>query len=195
MCGPSGAGRGPPCPARRPPRGRLFAPANASLAFGACRNTGVIDATALSGLPPRGRAALRGPRRRACGRSRPRSGTARRCSPRPRRSPRANPCARSSRGRSPTRSCPTRPRATPIEINRANDIARKAVESDAFQQAFVAALPGDVRPSRRGCARRRRARSRARVERDHDGRRHADPGLHAARRRRRTFPTSADRST
>ncbi len=30
----------------------------------------------------------------------------------------------------------------PAEINRANDIARKAVESDAFQQAFVAALPG-----------------------------------------------------
>lgn len=29
----------------------------------------------------------------------------------------------------------------PIEINRANDLARKAVESDAFQQAFVAALP------------------------------------------------------
>ena len=49
----------------------------------------------------------------------------------------------------------------PIEINRANDIARKAVESDAFQQAFVAALPGDLRPSRRGRARRRRARSRA----------------------------------
>ncbi len=29
----------------------------------------------------------------------------------------------------------------PTELNRANDIARKAVESDAFQQAFIAALP------------------------------------------------------
>jgi len=32
--------------------------------------------------------------------------------------------------------------SNPADINRANDIARKAVESDAFQQAFVAALPG-----------------------------------------------------
>ena len=31
--------------------------------------------------------------------------------------------------------------SNPVEINHANDIARKAVESDAFQQAFVAALP------------------------------------------------------
>jgi hypothetical protein len=32
--------------------------------------------------------------------------------------------------------------SNPIDITRANDIARKAVESDAFQQAFVTALPG-----------------------------------------------------
>jgi hypothetical protein len=32
--------------------------------------------------------------------------------------------------------------SNPTDINRANDIARRAVESDAFQQAFVAALPG-----------------------------------------------------
>ena len=31
--------------------------------------------------------------------------------------------------------------SNPIDINRANDVARRAVESDAFQQAFVAALP------------------------------------------------------
>jgi hypothetical protein len=30
---------------------------------------------------------------------------------------------------------------SPIDINHANEIARKAVETDAFQQAFVAALP------------------------------------------------------
>jgi len=32
--------------------------------------------------------------------------------------------------------------SSPADLNRANDIARNAVESDAFQQAFVAALPG-----------------------------------------------------
>jgi hypothetical protein len=32
--------------------------------------------------------------------------------------------------------------SNPTDITRANDIARKAVESDAFQQAFVTALPG-----------------------------------------------------
>jgi hypothetical protein len=32
--------------------------------------------------------------------------------------------------------------SNPDDINHANDIASKAVESDAFQQAFVAALPG-----------------------------------------------------
>jgi hypothetical protein len=32
--------------------------------------------------------------------------------------------------------------SNPIDLNRANDVARKAVESDAFQQAFVTALPG-----------------------------------------------------
>jgi hypothetical protein len=32
--------------------------------------------------------------------------------------------------------------SNPADINHANDVARLAVESDAFQQAFVAALPG-----------------------------------------------------
>jgi hypothetical protein len=32
--------------------------------------------------------------------------------------------------------------SNPADINHSNDIARKAVETDAFQQAFVAALPG-----------------------------------------------------
>jgi hypothetical protein len=140
MDGPSGAGRGPPCPARRPPRGRFFAPADASLRLGACRNTRVITrrpspvfllvAGLLCVAVAGGMWAL--------------ASTVRN---------RATVLAEAT---SIAKSEPVRDEfgfqiadalvphsavSNPVDINHANDVARKAVESPAFQQAFIAALP------------------------------------------------------
>jgi hypothetical protein len=118
----------------------LFAPRFASFPFGACRNTGVITrrvsptfvlVTALLCL------AVAGGMWAVASTARNRSTVLAEA----RTIAESEPVREHFAWQIADALVPHSAASNPADITRSNDIARKAVESDAFQQAFVAALP------------------------------------------------------